>query len=84
MFSYATTEEVAHDVRRVAAELRAAGAGEAADVLENHVSSFWTTTTEFLVELLSLLDAVRPTVPASVQDRLVALSAGAKQLANLG
>jgi hypothetical protein len=83
VFSYATTEEVARDARRMAAELRAAGAGEVADLLENHVSSFWTTSTEFLVELLSLLDAVRPTVPSSVQDRLSVLYAGAKHLANL-
>lgn len=83
MFTYATTDEVVRDVRRMGAELRAAGAGEAADLLENHVGSFWTTATEFLVELLSLLDAVRPTVPASAQDRLSALYAGAKQLADL-
>ena len=83
MFTYATTDELVRDVRRRGAEIRAAGAGEAADLLENHVGSFWTTTTEFLVELLSLLDAVRPTVPASAQDRLSALYAGAKQLADL-
>ena len=78
--------QVREEVAALASALRAQGKGAEAATIEAFNSSFWTTTTEYLVELLNVLDRIGSAAPmqsASISARVDSVKSAARRLSNL-
>ena len=80
-----TIEDIRNELAAIATELRAEDAGVASQ-LDTLNSTFYTTTTEYLVEAMGMIQSVRgqgSLRSSKLLDRLGAVERAARQLANL-
>jgi len=80
-----TIEDIRNELAAIATELHAEEAGVASQ-LDTLNSTFYTTTTEYLVEAMGMIQSVRgqgSLRSSQLLDRLGAVERAARQLANL-
>jgi hypothetical protein len=83
-----TIPEVRQELAEISADLRNANEGTAATKLATLNGTFFTTTTEYLVEALELIDqleadGVLTRSPPNLRARIGTLKVSARRLANL-
>jgi hypothetical protein len=82
-----TTSEVHEELQRLAGELRKLGEPRSAERIEALTKGFYTTTSEYLVEVLTALEDVVSTgvldrLPSSTRTEITQVHDSAKRLLN--